>query len=185
MKVSTRQIVISGLLTAVTVVLGVTNWGFIALPTPAGAATFMHVPVIIAGVLEGPLVGGFVGLLFGLFSLRFMADPLVVIPARLVIGLFAWLAFRGVRKLTARYLPAGKGLLGGLGVAGIVAGVVGTFTNTAGTLLLAVWRGYLTPTAAWTIALTHGVPELVLAGFVVGSLLVALLPLIRQGKINV
>jgi len=185
MKISTRQIVISGLLTALTVVLGVTNWGFLLLPTPAGAATFMHVPVIIAGVLEGPLVGAFVGLLFGLFSLRFMPDPLVVIPARLVIGLFAWLAFRGVRKLTAHYLPAEKGLLSSLGLAGIVAGAAGTFANTAGTLLLAVWRGYITPGAAWTIALTHGVPELILAGFVVGSLMVALLPLIKQGKIKV
>ncbi|MBT9135216.1 MAG: hypothetical protein DDT34_00264 [Firmicutes bacterium] len=176
MKLSTRQIVISGLLTALTVVLGVTGWGFIPMPTPAGAATIMHIPVILAGMLEGPVVGGFVGLLFGLFSLRFLPDPLVVIPARLVIGLFAWLAFHGVSLLARRFFPAGRGLLGSLGLAGIAAGVAGTMANTIGTLVLAVLRGYITEGAAWTIALAQGVPELILAGFVVGSLAVVLIP---------
>jgi len=182
MKMSTRQIVISGLLTALTVVLGVTGWGFIPMPTPAGAATFMHIPVIIAGMLEGPLIGGFVGLLFGLFSLRFLGDPMVVIPARLVIGLFAWLAFRGVNAAARRFLPSGKGLLGALGLAGIAAGVAGTLTNTIGTLALAVWRGYITLGAAYTIALTQGVPELILAGFVVGSLALVVVPRIPRAQ---
>ena len=45
MKLNTRQIVISGLLVALALVLGVTGLGFIPVPTPAGAATLMHIPV--------------------------------------------------------------------------------------------------------------------------------------------
>jgi uncharacterized membrane protein len=91
MKLNTRQIVISGLLVALALVLGVTGLGFIPVPTPAGAATLMHIPVELAGILEGPVVGSFVGLIFGLFTLRFLADPRVVIPARLLIGIVSYL----------------------------------------------------------------------------------------------
>ena len=60
-KLSTRKIVIAGLLSAVAIVLSVTGLGYIPLPTAAGRATFIHVPVILAGILEGPVIGGFVG----------------------------------------------------------------------------------------------------------------------------
>lgn len=181
MKFSTRQIVVSGLLTALTVTLGATGWGFLPVPTPAGAATLMHIPVIIAGVLEGPIVGGFVGLLFGIFTLPFLGDPRVVIPARLLIGVASWLSFKLVRKIV-KSDPASKSLWGSLGVAGLVAGAVGTATNTVGTLVLAVYFGYITRAAAWGIALAQGIPEMLLAALIVGFVVVSLSPLVKRGK---
>ena len=86
MKLTTRQLTVAGLMTAMTVLLGATQWGFVPLPTPAGAATIMHIPVIIAGMLQGPVIGSFVGLLFGISTIPFLGDLRVVIPARLFIG---------------------------------------------------------------------------------------------------
>ena len=91
MRFTARQIAVAGLLAALTVVLGVTGLGLLPVPTPAVFATIMHIPVILGGVLEGPLIGGFIGLLFGLFTLTAVPDPRIVIPARLVIGLVSYL----------------------------------------------------------------------------------------------
>lgn len=184
MKFTTRQVVIAGLMTALTVTLGATGWGFVPLPTPAGAATIMHIPVIIAGVLQGPIVGGFVGLLFGIFTIPFLGDVRVVIPARLFIGALSWLTFKAVLALAKKQAKSEGGLTGSYGIAGVAAGIVGTLTNTAGTLLLAVQFGYIGSGAAWAIAGTQGVPEMLLAGLVTGGLLVALRPLIKSGKIT-
>ncbi|MGB8252563.1 MAG: ECF transporter S component, partial [Anaerolineaceae bacterium] len=64
----TRKIVIAGVMAAVSILLGVTRWGFI--PWFAGVSlTIMHVPVIIGAILEGPIVGLVIGLIFGLFSM--------------------------------------------------------------------------------------------------------------------
>ena len=66
MNEKVRKIVIAGVMGAISIFLGATHLGFI--PWFAGAAlTVMHVPVIIAAVLEGPVVGAVVGLIFGAF----------------------------------------------------------------------------------------------------------------------
>jgi len=160
-KLNTRQIVISGLLVALTLVLGATGIGFIPVPTPAGAATLMHLPVELAGILEGPLVGSFVGLIFGLFTLRFLGDPRVVIPARLLIGVVSYLVYRACGK-KAWAIP--------------VAAVAGSATNTVGTLGLAVLFRYI-PLAgkegAMAIAVLQGVPEAVFAAVVITPIVFA------------
>lgn len=181
MKLTTRQLTVAGLMTAMTVLLGATQWGFVPLPTPAGAATIMHIPVIIAGMLQGPVIGSFVGLLFGISTIPFLGDLRVVIPARLFIGGVAWLAFVGVLAV-ARKFWSGARLRAALGLAGIAAGVAGTLTNTLGTLVLAVVFGYIEPAAAVTIVLVQGVPEMLLAGVVTGGLAVALKPWLKDGR---
>lgn len=128
MRLRTRQIVVSGLLVAIALVMGASGIGFIPVPTPAGAATTMHLPVIMAGILEGPYVASLVGFIFGLFTLQFMPDPLVVIVPRLFIGVTAYFAFRAARK--------------NIGLAAALAAIVGTLTNTIGVLGMAYLRGY-------------------------------------------
>ena len=64
---SLRKMVIIALLGAISVVLGMTPIGFI--PVGPTRATIMHIPVIIGAIMEGPIVGAFVGLIFGLFSI--------------------------------------------------------------------------------------------------------------------
>jgi len=176
MKFTTRQIVVTGLLTALTVALGATGMGLIPVPTPAIFATILHVPVIIAGVLEGPIVGAFVGLLFGLFTLTAVPDPRIVIPARLFIGLVAWLAFKGARALFKPTQANKPQLRLQLAVAGAIAGVLGTITNTAGTLSLAVLVDYINVPTAWGIAVANGVPEALIAALIVGGLMSVLGP---------
>jgi uncharacterized membrane protein len=167
MRLQTRQIVVSGLLVAIALVMGATGVGFIPVPTPAGAATSMHLPVILAGILEGPYVASFVGLIFGLFTLQFMPDPLVVILPRLFIGVTAYFAFRVVRKNT------------GLAVA--LAAIVGTLTNTVGVLGMAYLRGYFPLKAVLAMSLAV-IPEMLFAVVVCVPLVLILFRVVDFGK---
>jgi uncharacterized membrane protein len=124
----TRKIVITSVMAAVSVVLGATRLGFI--PWFSGASlTIMHVPVIIGAILEGPIVGMIIGLIFGVFSLIqaavaptgpvdvFFVNPLISVLPRIVIGLSAWAIYRAFNgKLTA--------------LATILASIAGSLTNT-------------------------------------------------------
>ncbi|MDI3534366.1 MAG: hypothetical protein PWQ82_731 [Thermosediminibacterales bacterium] len=148
-KLTTRQLAITGLLGAVAVVLGMTPLGFIPVPTPAGHATIMHIPAILGGILEGPVVGGLVGLIFGVHSFlratnAFFADPIISILPRVFIGVMAYMAYRITKS-------------------GAAAAVIGTATNTIGVLGLIVLKGYLPMAAAVGIGITHGIPEIAVA----------------------
>lgn len=128
----TRKLVVCGMLSAVSIVLGMTPLGIIPLG-PLGVTT-MHLPAIIGAILEGPVVGGVIGLIFGLVSLykavsggTLMApifmNPLVSILPRILIGPATYYAFRGLEKLTKKHaLSIGVGA------------VAGTLINTAGVM---------------------------------------------------
>lgn len=155
MNLSVRKIVISGILGAISILLGVTRLGFIPVPTPAGHATIMHIPVILGGVLEGPVVGLITGVIFGLFSFLqpgapFFADPLVSIFPRLFIGIVAYLVYYSTKKINTI-------------LACVLAGAFGSATNTVLVLGMATWRGYLPSEVSVSIGLLHGLPELVIA----------------------
>ena len=155
---SVRRIVIAGVLSAIAILLGWTRLGFIPVPTAAGNATIMHVPAIIGGVMEGWLVGGIVGALFGLFSflnatVPMFKDPLVAIVPRLFIGITAYLAYVALKRLNEY-------------VALVAAAVVGTLTNTVLVLTMAVVRGYMASGVALTVGVTHGIPEVIVAALI-------------------
>lgn len=163
-SVSTRTIVISGLLAAIQILLGLTGLGFIPLPTGVNA-TILHIPAIIAGVLEGPIAGVAVGLIFGIFSfLRAtnpaFADPIVAILPRLFIGLVAWAVFYALRRTN-------------LAVAAAIAGLAGTLTNTVLVLGLGLMRGYFTPELVQTVAITNAPGELIVAAIITAAVTVA------------
>ncbi|MHB2019614.1 MAG: ECF transporter S component [Candidatus Xenobia bacterium] len=157
---TTRQMTRGALMAALAVGLGLTQLGYIPVPTPARAITWVHVPVILSGILMGPMVGGIVGFIWGVGN--FMTyqsafpDPMVLVLPRILVGVVSAFAFRAVEALLPRHaarLTLGAG----------VAAVAGTLTNSAGVLLLAVWRRYLAPEAAWTVAAIHTPLELALA----------------------
>lgn len=155
MNLSVRKIVISGILGAISILLGVTRLGFIPVPTPAGHATIMHIPVILGGVLEGPVVGLITGVIFGLFSFLqpgapFFADPLVSILPRLFIGIVSYLVYYSTKRINTI-------------LACVLAGAFGSATNTVLVLGMATWRGYLPSEVSVSIGLLHGLPELVVA----------------------
>jgi uncharacterized membrane protein len=93
-SLTVRNIVIAGVLGAVAILLGVTRIGYIPVPTAAGNATIMHIPAIIGGIMQGPVVGAIVGLIFGVSSflnatVPLFKDPLVAILPRIFIGVIA------------------------------------------------------------------------------------------------
>lgn len=157
MNEKVRKIVIAGVMGAISIFLGATHLGFI--PWFAGAAlTIMHVPVIIGAVLEGPIVGAVIGLIFGAFSLIqgaiaptgpadvWFVNPLVSILPRLCIGPVAWLVYRALRPVKE--------------IAGITAaGIAGSLTNTVLVLGVLGLYGYLPWKLIGTIAVANGLPE--------------------------
>src|SRR3989454_9650052 len=125
-RLSTRDISIAGILGALAAALGYTPLGFIAFPTPAGSATTMHIPVIVAGVLAGPVVGAFVGTVFGVISLLragtpAFSNPLIAIGPRIFIGVVAALIFAALQQRYARSLSALALGAGGFTILGPVA----------------------------------------------------------------
>lgn len=165
MRFSTRTLVITGLLGAVAIVLGASGVGFIPVPTPAGRATILHIPAVLAGIMEGPLVGALVGLIFGLFSFLtasspLAADPVVAIIPRVFIGVVAYYTFLLFRRNTVFGSAA--------------AALTGTLTNAFGFLGLAVVQGYLNWPAVFTILVTHTLGEIVVAMILVVALVKAL-----------
>lgn len=172
-KLTVRDIVIAGVLGAVAILLGVTRLGYIPVPTAAGNATIMHIPAIIGGIMQGPIVGLIVGAIFGISSflnatVPLFKDPLVAILPRLFIGVVAWLVYVGLRG-KSEYL----------GVA--LAAFIGTLANTVLVLIMAVLRNYLTPGVAWTVGITNGVPEAIVGTVVT---LAVVLAWKRIGKSN-
>ena len=167
-----RQIVIAGILGGIAIFLGATRLGFIPVPNLAGNATILHVPVILGGALEGPVVGTIVGLIFGVFSfiqaeVPFFRNPLVSILPRLLIGVVAWAAFVGLRNVS-------------IDLASAVSGVLGSLTNTVGVLGMAVLLGYL-PLAAVVPIVPQALAEAVLAA-VVTVVVVRGIMLVRSGR---
>jgi len=123
----TRKLVVTGVLGAIAILLGITRWGFI--PWFGGVSlTIMHVPVIIAAILEGPFVGIGVGLIFGIFSMIqaavapngptdiWFTNPLLSVVPRLFIGPVAFVVWKALQKVPVVGL--------------IAAGIAGSLTNT-------------------------------------------------------
>jgi len=157
-----------------TLVLGVTRLGFIPVPTEARFATIMHLPTIIVCLVEGWPAGMIVGTVFGLTSMYMGitpmgADPIVSMVPRLLIGVTTYFAYTATRGSNEYYR---------LGV----SAVVGTLTNTVFYLGFSVLRGYLDSSVAFSIGLTHGLPEIVVAIIIV--IPSVLLVRIIRNKIN-
>jgi len=173
-----RRIAVTGVIVAITVLLGVLPvGGFIPFPTGVQATT-LHIPAIIGGILEGWPVGWLIGLCFGLFSFLRAAtplfkDPLVAIIPRMFIGVTAALSYRGLRRIHEL-------------VAVGVAAAIGTATNTILVLAMAVLRGYLDLRFALTVAVTHGIPEIIVAVIIAVAVVAAWKRLtVRRGRSSV
>lgn len=196
MKFTTRRLVVTGMLAAISIILGLTPIGFIPLPFSPTRATIMHIPVIIGSIVEGPIVGLIIGLIFGGFSMYQAAtmasspvqfvflDPLVAIVPRMLIAITAYYTYKGIKAMLKKDSKAV--------VAGMVAAAVGTLTNTAGVLLTIYLRHgvefaeklNVAPEAVggvlMGIAVTHGIPEVVVAVIIVTAVLQALQRIYRK-----
>lgn len=182
---SVRQMTMIGMLSAISIFLGLTGLGFIPLPTMR--ATIMHIPVIIGAIIEGPVVGALVGLVFGLFSMyqNFTApgptsfifwNPIIAIVPRILIGLVAYYVYSLIRKKIKNE-----------SISIAIASLLATFTNTAGVLSLAYLfylekysaaLGINPDTAAIAIAgigVTNGIPEAIVSAVICVPVIIAIL----------
>ena len=162
----TRKIVITGVLSAISIFLGITRLGFIPWITGA-SLTIMHVPVIIGAVLEGPIVGLVIGLIFGLSSLIqaavaptgpadvWFTNPLLSVLPRLFIGPISWLIYNLLKQWKVPAL--------------IAAGIIGSLTNTILVLGMIGVLGFLPWIAIPPLILGNGLLEAVAATILVVS----------------
>ncbi|WP_238899306.1 MULTISPECIES: ECF transporter S component [unclassified Clostridium] len=183
-KFSVRQIAMIGMLSAISIFLGLTGLGFI--PIPPVKATIMHIPVIIGAIVEGPIVGSLVGLVFGLFSMyqNFTApgptsfifwNPIIALVPRVLIGIVAYYVYILLRK---RFKNQSISIA--------IASICATLINTIGVLGL-TYVFYLerysailkiNPQTAGiaiaTIGLTNGVPEAIVSAVISVPVIVAI-----------
>jgi len=140
-----------------TLVLGLTGLGYVPVPGTAGSLTILHIPVILAGVLCGPLPGLGVGLTFGLTNFWLMPphDPLVQIVPRVLCGGVAALVFWLARR---HGNPDAQLTLGSM-----AAALSASFTNTIGVVLLATLKGHMPAQEVLGVIVFHGFPEALLA----------------------
>ena len=172
MKLSVRQIVISGLLGAISIVLGVTRLGYITIPGAlALSITIMHIPAILGAILEGPVVGLLIGLIFGISSFMlaptelppgnlWFSDPLVSILPRIFIGIIAAYVYLALRKPN-EWLASGS------------AAVAGTLTNTILVVGALILRGYVPAAVIIPLVIPNAIAEIIVSVVVVVAVVAA------------
>lgn len=175
----TRSLAITGMLGAILVIMAFTPLGFI----PIGPAkyTTMFLPVIVGAILEGPIVGLGLGLLFGLLSLlsAFTAPSLlspifisdwffVTILPRLLIGPVVHYSFSGLDRLfkhSFKALPISAGIAAALGALTNTVGVLGFMFLRNGPQAAELWNVSVEAVGGliFGIATANGIPEAILA----------------------
>lgn len=179
----TRKLAVTGMLGAITVMLVFTPLGLI--PLGPFNATTLHIPVIIGAIMEGPIVGASIGLIFGVTSLIkhltapipisfIFWNPIISVIPRILIGIISYYFYRSIIKVIkndkASYF---------------LTGIVGTFVNTFFVLGFAyiiyakdLVEKFSLPGGAGPfllgIATANGVPEMLLSAIITTSVVAAL-----------
>lgn len=186
----TRRLVLIGALGGISIFLGVSGLGLIRLPI--FSLTIMHIPVIIGALLEGPVVGISVGLIFGLFSMYqnitapgltsfIFWNPIVALIPRMLIGIVAYYSFKLL-----------KSKIKSTGVCAGIASILATLTNTIGVLGLTyilyldkyaqareISRDAVAGTLL-TVGLTNGIPEAIVSALITIPIVVTMLKIKRN-----
>lgn len=186
----TRRLVLIGALGGISIFLGISGLGLIRLPI--FSLTIMHIPVIIGALLEGPIVGIAVGLIFGLFSMYqnitapgltsfIFWNPIVALIPRMLIGIVAYYSFKLL-----------KSKIKSIGVCAGIASILATLTNTIGVLGL-TYILYLDKYAQareisreavagtlLTVGLTNGLPESIVSALITIPIVVTMLKIKRN-----
>jgi uncharacterized membrane protein len=180
-RLSTFDLAVAGIFGALAIVLSFTPLGLIPVPNPTEAATSLHLPAIVAGILAGPIVGGLVGLVLAISSwvlygaaFTTFADGNIIVALlaaflpRILIGLVAYYVYRPLRRWPT--------------LAAAVAGVAGTLINSVGVLGLLIWLGVL-PVDLLVPVFTMNVPIEIALALVVIIPVVAALRAVGRGRI--
>jgi uncharacterized membrane protein len=186
-----RKMVVIAMLSGICVFLGLTGLGFI--PLPIFKLTILHLPVIIGAIIEGPMVGASIGLIFGLFSIYqnittptimspFFYNPIVSIIPRVLIGIVSYYVYSFIKKKLKNHK-----------ISIILAAICGSLTNTIGvlgTIYLFYFKDYANilvnngsisessiknvSVALLTIVGTNGLAEALLSALIVSPVVIAI-----------
>ncbi|MBP3645059.1 MAG: ECF transporter S component [Clostridia bacterium] len=190
-----RRMVISAMLSAITAVLTFTPIGMIPLPPPLPSATMVHIPVLVAALVEGPSVGLIVGLVFGLCSCirawetgmvgltLFFRNPLISVLPRLIVPLAAiavWMLWKKIVKdnaVTDKIGAAVSAAAGAITNTVLCLGLIILFYGNDLTVMLNEMiaagnadAAYLNDAGAWLVAavgLPNGIAEMLVAAVIV------------------
>jgi uncharacterized membrane protein len=202
-KITTFDLVLTAFFLGILVLLAsVPFLGFIPLG-PINATT-MHIPVIIASIILGPRIGGFLGGAFGIISMvrstwiispiSFVFSPfvpvygmehgswkaiLVALIPRILIGVVPYFVFKACQKMMKNKQ----------GLTLFIAGVAGGLTNTILVMNLIYFlfqqeyaaaigdAGNAVYTVILGVILTQGIPEALVAGIATAAVAAVLLRL--------
>lgn len=186
-----RKMVIVAMLSGICLFLGLTGLGFI--PLPLFKLTILHLPVIIGAIIEGPVVGASIGLIFGLFSIYqnitaptpmspFFYNPLVSIVPRVLIGIISYYVYKLIRSK-----------LKNVKISIVIAAIIGSLVNTIGvlgTIYLIYFKDYAqilmnkgtiasnsvnaVTTALLTVIGTNGLAEAIMSAIIVTPIVIAI-----------
>ncbi len=169
----TKNLVIMGMMLALTIIFDITPLG--AIPLGAVSATITHLPTIVVGIIIGPVAGLIMGTLFGIISLihaltrpitpldPLFVNPLLSVLPRMFIGVVSHYVFSFfMNTIKKSYISS------------FIAGILGSLTNTVlvlGMLVLLYGQkvgevvGANAMKWAATIAASNGLIEAIVAGF--------------------
>ena len=181
LRLNTYQLAVAGVFGALAIVLSFTPLGLIPVPNPTGAATTLHLPAIIAGILAGPVVGALVGLVLAISSwARFSATFITFAGGNVFVGLLAAFVPRILIGPVAYYVY--RALRRWPAVASIGAGLAGTLTNSVGVLGLLIVLGTL-PLSLLVPVFSMNVPLEAVLAVVITLPTVAVLRARRPGSV--
>lgn len=186
-----RKMVVIAMLSGICLFLGLTGLGFI--PLPLFKLTILHLPVIIGAIIEGPIVGGSIGLIFGLFSIYqnitaptpmspFFYNPLVSVLPRILIGVISYYVYKIIRAKV-------KNIKASISIAAICGSLINTI-GVLGIIYLIYFKDYATvlmergtistnsmsavTTALLTVIGTNGLAEAILSALIVSPIVIAI-----------
>ena len=187
-SITIRELTIIGLLAGITIALGLSGYGIIPLG-PLNVTT-LHVPTLIGAIVEGPKVGGFVGFIFGCYSLwqnitapnilsPLFINPIISVLPRVLFPILAYLVYLVLWKV-----PQGPRI--------IVTAFMGTIFHTIMVMglifllyadMFAVKMNLSPDQVLGSIvflSVTHGIPEAVFAAVIVTPVAMALRKVLRK-----
>lgn len=205
---NTKNFVLTSMLLAVMILMAMTPLGYINLGFIN--STTMHIPVIIASIILGPKIGGFLGGIFGITSiirntvmptaLSFAFSPfvpvygsnhgslaaiLISILPRILIGIVPYYVFVGLNKVLKNKKQP---------VSLFIAGILGSITNTLLVMNLIYFlfqqpyshmigkAGTALYVAVLGVIFTNGVPEAIIAGIATAAVSAVLFKFVRPIK---
>ena len=203
-----RKMTITAMLSAITALLVFLPIGMITLPPPLPAVTTVHIPVLIAALVEGPMVGCAVGFVFGICSLirafesgvvgltLFFRNPLVSVVPRMLFPLLAFLLYWLLSRFMKRNAVLDKIAVGISAAFGALCNTVlclGSISLIYGDRLTEMVNSfissgdaeaqYLDKAGSWLVAvvgLPNGIAEAVAAALIVPLIVLAVNAVLRR-----